>query len=238
MAAAAPKLEKPNVVLVHGAFADATGWEGVYRILKAAGCTVAMVQNPTTSLEDDVAATKWVIAAQDGPVVLVAHSYGGVVMTEAGTDPNVAGLVYISAFAPDAGESVNSLIADPPPGAPVAPLLPPREGFLILDPEQFPAAFAADVDPEHAAFMADSQVPWGVGALAGEVSEPAWRSRPSWWLIATTDLIIPPDAQRFMSKRAGAKVVETEGNHAIYVSNPTAVAELIQTAVTELRAAG
>ncbi len=237
MAAPAPKLQKPNVVLVHGAFADASGWEGVYRILKAAGCTVAMVQNPTASLEDDVAVTKWVIAAQDGPVVLVAHSYGGVVITEAGNDPNVAGLVYIAGFAPDAGESVNSLIADPPPGAPVAPLLPPQDGFLILDREKFPAAFAADVDAEHAAFMADSQVPWGVGALAGEISEPAWRSRPSWYLIPTGDLIIPPDAQRLMSKRAGSTVVEIEGNHAIYVSNPTAVAELIQTAVAELRSA-
>jgi pimeloyl-ACP methyl ester carboxylesterase len=237
MAAPAPRLEKPNVVLVHGAFADGSGWEGVYRILKAAGCTVAVVQNPTVSVEDDVAATKLAIAAQDGPVVLVAHSYGGVVITEAGTDPNVAGLVYIAAFAPDAGESINTLIADPPPGAPVAPLAP-QDGFLFLDREKFPAAFAADVDAEHAAFMADSQVPWGVGAIATEVGEPAWKSRPSWWLIATGDLIIPPDLQRFMSKRAGSKVVEIDGNHAIYVSNPTAVAELIQTAVTELRSAG
>ena len=178
MAAAAPKLEKPNVVLVHGGFADGSGWEGVYRILKGAGCTVAVVQNPTISLEDDVAVTKRTIAAQDGPVVLVGHSYGGVVVTEAGTDPNVAGLVYIAAFAPDAGESVNSLIADPPPGAPVPPILPPQDGFLFLDREKFPASFAADVEAEHAAFMADSQVPWGVGALAGEVSEPAWKSRP------------------------------------------------------------
>ena len=238
MAAAAPKLEKPNVVLVHGGFADGSGWEGVYRILKGAGCTVAVVQNPTISLEDDVAVTKRVIAAQDGPVVLVGHSYGGVVVTEAGTDPNVAGLVYIAAFAPDAGESVNSLIADPPPGAPVPPILPPRDGFLFLDKEKFPASFAADVEPEHAAFMADSQVPWGVGALAGEVSEPAWRSRPSWYLVATADRMIPPDAQRFMSKRAGATVVEAEGSHAIYVSKPAPVAELIQTAVTELRSAG
>lgn len=236
MAAAAPRLEKPNVVLVHGAFADGSGWEGVYRILKAAGCTVAVVQNPTVSLEGDVAATKMAIAAQDGPVVLVAHSYGGVVITEAGTDPNVAGLVYIAAFAPDTGESINTLIANPPPGAPVAPLAPQGD-FLFLDREKFPAAFAADVDPEHAAFMADSQVPWGLGAIDAEVGEPAWRSRPSWWLIATDDLIIPPDAQRFMSKRAGSSVIEVGGNHAIYVSNPTAVAELIQTAVTELRSA-
>jgi pimeloyl-ACP methyl ester carboxylesterase len=230
-------LEKPNVVLVHGAFADGSGWEGVYRILKAAGCTVAVVQNPTVCLEGDVAVTKLAIAAQDGPVVLVAHSYGGVVITEAGTDPNVAGLVYIAAFAPDAGESINKLIADPPPGAPVAPLAP-QDGFLFLDREKFPAAFAADVDAEHAAFMADSQVPWGVGALAGEVSEPAWKSRQSWYLVATADRMIPPDAQRFMSKRAGSTVVEAEGSHAIYVSKPAPVAELIQTAVAELRSAG
>lgn len=237
MAAAAPKLDKPNVVLVHGGFADGSGWEGVYKILKGAGCTVAVAQNPTLSLEDDVAVTKRLIAAQDGPVVLVGHSYGGAVVTEAGTDPNVAGLVYIAAFAPDAGESVNSLIADPPPGAPVPPILPPQDGFLFLDKEKFPASFAADVDPEHAAFMADSQVPWGVGALAGEISEPAWKSRPSWYLVATADRMIPPDAQRFMSKRAGSTVVEAEGSHAIYVSKPAPVAELIQAAVTELRSA-
>ncbi len=237
MAAAGPTLQKPNVVLVHGGFVDGSGWEGVYGILKAAGYAVGIVQNSTKSLENDVAMTKQIVAAQDGPVVLVGHSYGGAVITEAGNDPNVAGLVYIAAFAPDKGESVNTLIADPPPGAPVPPILPPQEGYLFLDKAKFAAAFAADVDAEKAAFMADSQVPWGVDALGGENSEPAWRSRPSWYLVTTEDRMIPPDAQRFMSSRAGSTVVEAKGSHAIYVSQPEPVAALIQTAVNELLAA-
>jgi pimeloyl-ACP methyl ester carboxylesterase len=237
MAAATPRLEKPNVVLVHGGFVDGSGWEGVYGILKRAGYAVGVVQNSTKSLEDDVAMTKQVVAAQDGPVVLVGHSYGGVVVTEAGNDANVAGLVYIAAFAPDMGESVNSLIANPPPGAPVPPILPPQDGYLFLDKAKFPASFAADVDADKAAFMADSQVPWGVGALGGEISEPAWKSRPSWYLVTTEDRMIPPDAQRFMSKRAGSSVVEAKGSHAIYVSQPEPVAALVETAVKELMAA-
>jgi pimeloyl-ACP methyl ester carboxylesterase len=237
MAAATPRLEKPNVVLVHGGFVDGSGWEGVYGILKSAGYAVGVVQNSTKSLEDDVAMTKQVVAAQDGPVVLVGHSYGGVVVTEAGNDPNVAGLVYIAAFAPDTGESVNSLIANPPPGAPVPPILPPQDGYLFLDKAKFAASFAADVDADKAAFMADSQVPWGVGALGGEISEPAWKSKPSWYLVSTEDKMIPPDAQRFMSKRAGANVVEVKGSHAIYVSQPEPVAALVETAVKELMAA-
>ncbi|MDX6644330.1 MAG: hypothetical protein QOK40_57 [Miltoncostaeaceae bacterium] len=236
MAAATPRLERPNVVLVHGGFVDGSGWEGVYGILKKAGCAVAIVQNSTKSLEDDVAATKQVVAAQDGPVVLVGHSYGGAVVTEAGNDPNVAGLVYIAAFAPDKGESVNTLIADPPPGAPVPPILPPQDGYLFLDKAKFAASFAADVDADKAAFMADSQVPWGVGALGGEISEPAWKSKPSWYLVATEDKMIPPDAQRIMSKRAGSTVVEVRGSHAIYVSQPESVAALVETAVNELMA--
>src|SRR5882762_3004551 len=193
-----------NIVLVHGGFVDGSGWAAVYGILKKDGYDVAVVQNPTLSLADDVAVTKRAIAAQGGPVLLVGHSYGGVVITEAGTDPKVAGLVYIAAFAPDKGESVSSLIKDPPPGAPVPPILPPQDGFLFLDRAKFRAAFAADVSPELAAFMADSQVPWGVTALDGAVTEPAWRSKPSWYLVSTDDKMIPPDAQRAMSKRAGS----------------------------------
>jgi len=219
--------EVRNVALVHGGFVDGSGWEGVYRLLKQDGFNVSVVQNPTLSLEDDVAVTRRVLDQQDGPTILVGHSYGGAVVTEAGTHDKVAGLVYIAAFAPDQGESVGSLIADPPPGAPVPPILPPQDGFLFLDRERFAASFAADVSPELAAFMADAQVPWGLDALNGAVSDAAWRSKPSWYLVATDDRMIPPPAQRAMSERAGATVTETPGSHAVYVSNPAAVADLI-----------
>ena len=221
-----------SVVLVHGGFVDGAGWEGVYKILRKDGYTVGIVQNPTLSLAGDVAATKLVLAAQDRPVILVGHSYGGVVITEAGTDSKVAGLVYIAAFAPDRGESVASLIKDPPPGAPVPPILPPQNGYLFLDRAKFHAAFAADVAADRAAFMADSQVPWGVEALSGAVTTPAWKTRPSWYLVATEDRMIPPPAQRVMAKRAGSTVVEEPGSHAIYVSRPAAVAALITAAAT------
>jgi pimeloyl-ACP methyl ester carboxylesterase len=226
-----------NIVLVHGGFVDGAGWEGVYRVLKQDGYNVSIVQNPTISLDGDVAATKRVLAGQDGPAILVGHSYGGAVITQAGNDSKVAGLVYITAFAPDKGESVASLIKNPPPGAPVPPILPPQDGYLLLDKAKFPAAFAGDVEPEKAAFMADSQVPWGVEALSGTISQPAWKSKPSWYLIATDDKMIPPDAQRSMSKRAGATVVEAKGSHAIYVSQPRAVAALIEQAAKSLKAA-
>ena len=219
-----PEKQAMTVVLVHGGFVDGAGWEGVYNILKKDGYAVSIVQNPTLSLADDVAATRLVISQAPGSVVLVGHSYGGVVITEAGTDPKVAKLVYIAAFAPDKGESVASLIKDPPPGAPVPPILPPQNGYLFLDKTKFAASFAADVNAEKAAFMADSQVPWGVGALGGAISEPAWKTKPSWYLVATDDKMIPPPAQRLMSKRAGSTVVEVKGSHAIYVSQPQTVA--------------
>jgi len=223
-----------TIVLVHGGFVDGSGWEGTYRILKKDGYRVSIVQNPTTTLADDVAATKRVIAEQTGPVILVGHSYGGVVITEAGNAPGVAGLVYIAAFAPDRGESVAALIKDAPPGAPVPPILPPQEGFLALDKTKFAASFAADVAPEKAEFMANSQVPWGVDALNGAVTEPAWKAKPSWYLVATDDHMIPPAAQRVMSKRAGSSVMEVKGSHAVYVSQPEAVAELIKKAAKSL----
>lgn len=216
-----------NVVLVHGGFVDGSGWQGVYDLLKADGFNVSIVQNPTLSLEGDVAATTMALDAQDGPAVLVGHSYGGVVITEAGTHDKVAALVYIAAFAPDKEESVSTLIADPPPGAPVPPILPPKEGLLFLDREQFAASFAGDLPAKEAAFMADSQVPWGVNALAGAVTNPAWRAKPSWYLVASDDRMIPPPAQRAMAERAGSTVSEVHGSHAIYVSQPGAVADLI-----------
>ena len=221
-----------NIVLVHGAFVDGSGWQGVYDHLTADGYRVAVVQTPNLSLAGDVAATRQVLDGLGGPAVLVGHSYGGVVITEAGHHPSVAALVYVAAFAPDKGESVSSLIADPPPGAPVPPILPPRDGFLVLDREKFAASFAADVPEKLAAFMADSQVGFGIDALNGAVSEPAWRTKPSWYLVTTDDQMIPPPAQRAMSERARAAVTEAPGSHAIYVSQPAVVAQLIRQAAS------
>jgi pimeloyl-ACP methyl ester carboxylesterase len=223
---------RPTVVLVHGGFVDGSGWQGVYDLLKADGYRVCVVQNPTLSLAGDVAATRWVIDAQDGPVVLVGHSYGGAVITEAGRHQDVAALVYIAAFVPDKDESVNALLGGFPADGPQPPILPPRDGFLLLDQEKFPASFAGDVPAEQAAFMADSQVPWGVDALGGQITEPSWRTKPSWYLVTTEDRMIPPAAQRTMSERAGSTVIEVSGSHSIYVSQPAAVAALIRDAAT------
>jgi pimeloyl-ACP methyl ester carboxylesterase len=222
-----------TVVLVHGGFVDGSGWQEVYRLLKQDGYSVAIVQNPTVSLEDDAAVTRRVIAAQNEPVILVGHSYGGAVITEAGNDPNVAALVYIAAFVPDTGESVNTLLEGFPKDGPGPPILPPEDGFLHLDREKFHDSFAADVDADLAAFMADSQVPWGVDALGGPISEAAWRSKPSWYLIATEDRMIPPQAQREMAERAGATVEEVAASHSLYVSQPAAVAGLVKQATSE-----
>ena len=219
-----------TIVLVHGGFVDGSGWEGVYRVLRDDGCHVAIVQNSTLSLADDVAATRRVIAAVPGPVVLAGHSYGGAVVTQAGNDPKVRALVYIAAFVPDQGESVDSLLKNAPPGAPLPPILPPRDGFLLLDQKKFAAAFAADVPKGKANFMAASQVPWGLAALTGVVETPAWRSKPSWYLVATSDKMIAPAMQREMAQRAGSKVVEVVGSHAIYISQAHAVASLIRKA--------
>jgi pimeloyl-ACP methyl ester carboxylesterase len=226
-----------NIVLVHGAFVDGSSWEGVYKPLKRNGYSVSIVQNPTISLEDDVAFTRRILTAQGGPTLLVGHSYGGAVITEAGKHPNVAALAYIAAFVPDKGESVATLNKDSPPGASVSSILAPQDGYLFQDKAKFPASFGADVDVEKAAFWADSQVPWGVAALNGAIGEPAWRAKPSWYLIATNDRMISPDAQRAMAKRAGATIVEVKGSHAVYVSQPGAVAAFIEQAARNAKVA-
>jgi pimeloyl-ACP methyl ester carboxylesterase len=226
-----------SIVLVHGGFVDGSGWEQVYNMMKNDGYAVSVVQNPTSSLADDVAATKRVVAGETNPVILVGHSYGGVVITEAGNDAKVAGLLYIAAFAPDRGESVASLIKNPAPGAPAPPILPPQDGYLLLDRSMFAASFAADLPKEKADFMANSQLPWGVAALEGAVTQAAWRSKPSWYLVTTDDKMIPPEAQRAMSRRAGAAVTEVRGSHAVYVSKPEAVVALIKKAAKGVNAA-
>ena len=225
-----------NIVLVHGAFVDGSGWEGIYKILKKDGYTVAVTQHPTISLADDAAVVKRVIATLNGPVLLVGHSYGGAVITEAGNDPKVVGLVYVTAFAPDKGESVTDLLKTLPAGTPGPPILPPQDGFLFLDSAKFPAAFAGDVKPDLAAFMADSQLGWGAQAAEGKISEAAWRTIPTWYLVATEDKTIPPDLQRTMSKRANATVTEAKGSHAIYVSQPKIVADFIEKAAKGAKA--
>jgi pimeloyl-ACP methyl ester carboxylesterase len=226
-----------SILLLHGGFVDGSGWEQVHNMLKNDGYSVSVVQNPTSSLADDVAATKRVVAGETNPVILVGHSYAGVVITEAGNDPNVAALVYIAAFAPDRGESVASLTKNPAPGTPMPPILPPQAGYLLLDRSKFAASFAADLPKEKASFMANSQLPWGVAAVEGVVTQAAWRSKPSWYLVATDDKMIPPEAQRAMSRRAGAAVTEVKGSHAVYVSKPEAVVALIKKAAKCVNAA-
>ena len=225
-----------NVVLVHGGFVDGSGWQGVHDALTADGYRVAIAQNPTLSLEDDAAVTRRVIDDLDGPVVLVGHSYGGAVITEAGLHDKVAALVYIAAFAPDKGESVNTLIAGFPADGPQPPILPPRDGFLFLDRDKFHASFAADLPAGLAAFLADSEVPWGVDAAAGQVTEPAWRTKPSWYMVTTEDREIPAAIQRTMAQRARSTVTEVAASHAVYITQPALVADLIKQAASAVAA--
>ena len=219
-----------SIVLVHGAFVDASGWKAVHAQLSAQGYEVLVVQNPTISLAGDVAATGRVIGMARHPVILVGHSYGGAVITEAGMHPQVSALVYIAAFVPDAGESVASLTAHPEPGAPAAPILPPQDGFLVIDPAGFAQAFAADVDADETRFMAAAQAPWGLEAVTGVVNRPAWKSKPSHYLVAASDRMIPPAAQRRMVARAGARVLEVDCSHAAMLARPDEVAALIAAA--------
>jgi pimeloyl-ACP methyl ester carboxylesterase len=217
-----------NIALVHGAFVDGSSWRAVYDLLSGDGYHVAVVQNPTLSLSEDAAATRRVIDAQDGPVVLVGHSYGGAVITEAGTHDKVVALVYIAGFAPEEGESVQTLGGGP--DAPGSPIVPGPGGFLFQERAKFHMSFGADLPATDAVFMADSQVPWAVDAMAGQVTEPAWRGKPSWYLIATDDRMIPPSAQRAMAQRASATKVEVAASHAVYMSQPRAVAAFIRQA--------
>lgn len=230
--APAPAGDKPvSIVLVHGAFVDGSGWQAVHDLLTARGYEVLVVQNPTITLAGDVEATEQVIARAKKPVILVGHSYGGAVVTGAGTNPKVKTIVYIAAFAPDAGESVASLNEKPAAEGEVkAPLLPPQDGFLIVDPSKFPNAFAADVDPAKTKFMAVAQVPWGLGAVTANADRIGWKSKPSYFMVTKKDRMVPPSGQRAMAKRAGAKVVEIDSSHAVMLAHPDEVAAFIQTA--------
>lgn len=218
-----------NIVLVHGAFADGSGWEGVYKILVKRGYNVSVVGNPNTGLADDVEAVKRVLNRQDGPAILVGHSYGGAIITEGGSDKNVAGLVYVAAFVPDEGETLLKLLQSGPP-SPNSGILPPQDGYLWYDKAKFHSGFSADLSAEKAAFMYDSQVPVNAAVFQATITKAAWKTKPTWYVVATQDQTIPPDGQRFMAKRANAKVTEVKGSHVVFISQPTAVADVIEAA--------
>jgi pimeloyl-ACP methyl ester carboxylesterase len=216
------------VVLVHGGFVDGSGWESVYRALRQAGHQVSVAQHPTRSLTDDAAVVARILDQQPEPGILVGHSYGGAVITQAGNHPNVAALVYVCAFAPDSGESTNTVIEGFPADGPQPPIMPPVDGFLFLDKAKFAASFAADVPADLATFWADAQLPWGVEALSGQISDAAWRHRPNWYLVTSEDRMIPPDEQRSMAQRIGATTVETASSHSVFASHPEVVTEIIK----------
>jgi pimeloyl-ACP methyl ester carboxylesterase len=215
-----------NIVLVHGAWADGSGWQRVYDILVKDGYNVSVVANPDTGLADDVAATQRVLDRQTGPVVLVGHSYGGAVITEAGADPKVAALVYIAAFAPDAGETVAKYLPTTPP----PPLEPSKDGLLFLNRGAFLAAFAPDVPMATRVFMADAQVPLAGSAFATPIANPAWKTKPSWYLVSSNDMMIPPDVERMYAKRMKATTEEVAGSHVAFISHPDVAARIIEEA--------
>jgi pimeloyl-ACP methyl ester carboxylesterase len=222
--------EKPvSIVLVHGAFVDASGWQKVYTTLTKDGYQVLVVQNSTASLEGDVATTERAIHNARHTVVLVGHSYGGMIISEAGNDPKVRCLVYIAAYAPDKGESVVLLTAKPIPGYAPVPILPPQDGYLTVDISKFPRFFAADVDLTTTRFMAASQVPWGLAAVTTKIGEPAWKTKPTYYMITTEDHMIPTPQQREMAARAHAHTVEIASSHAVMLSHPNQVAAFIET---------
>lgn len=230
-AAAAPV---KNIVLVHGYFADGSGWQAVAKILMRDGYKVSVVQQPETSFDDDVKSTTRVVEAQDGPCILVGHSYGGAVITEAGNHDKVAGLVYVAAFQPDTGESPLDLTKKMPPATQA--IKPTPDGYLIFDPAQFHADFAADVPAADAKFMAISQVIPAAQSFGVPIKQAAWRTKPSWAVVATADRAINPDLERFMTSRAGSKTIELKNSsHVAYMSHPTEVAKLIEQAATHSR---
>jgi len=222
-----------NIVLVHGAWADGSGWEEVHNILAVKGFNVTIVPNPNTSLADDVRITNAVLSLQNGPTVLVGHSYGGAIISEAGEHPNVNALVYVAAFVLDAGESLFKMLKDAPPD-PNSPILPPRDGFIWLDRAKFHASFCADIASSKARFMADSQIPVGVAAFDTDLKVAAWKRKKCWYIVATEDKMIPPDAERGMAKRINAQVTEIKASHAVYISHADEVAKVIQKA-TEVK---
>ena len=231
----APVTKPVSIVLVHGAFVDASGWRAVYDILVRDGYEVLIVQNPTVTLEGDVAATKSVIAKATKPVLLVGHSYGGAVITEAGSDPKVKSLAYIAAFAPDVGESVFELATRPVPGESGPPLLPPNDGFVIVDPAKFPESFAAGVDPLITRFLAAAQVPWGLGAIQPKITVAAWQDKPVNYMLTTEDRMVSPTTQRFMATRAKANIVEIKSSHAAMLTYPREVAIFIEKAAASVK---
>ncbi|WP_082666356.1 alpha/beta fold hydrolase [Aureimonas sp. AU4] len=228
-AAAAPaSAQARNVVLVHGALVDGSGWRGVSDILTRDGYNVSIVQQPLTGLDQDVAATRRVLDRQEGDTVLVGHSYGGTVITEAGNDPKVKALVYVAALQPEKGETTGGLVGSMP--SPSNDIKPTPDGFLFLDPAKFPADFGADLPRDQAEFMARSQMPVAVAAFQAPVGEPAWKGRPSYGIVARNDMTLNPDLQRMMYKRAGAEITEIDGSHALYISQAAAVAKVIEEA--------
>ena len=222
-----------NVVLVHGALVDGTGWRGVYDILTKDGYNVSVVQQPLTGLDDDVAATRRVLDQQDGDTVLVGHSYGGTIITVAGADPKVTALVYVAALQPEKGESTGQLVQSMP--SPSNDIKPTPDGFLFLDPAKFPADFGADLPQDLAAFMARSQMPVAMAAFTAPVPVAAWHDKPSYGIVAKDDMTLSPDLERSMYKRSGAKVTEIDGSHALYISRAGAVAEVIEEAARNAR---
>ncbi|RCS22584.1 alpha/beta hydrolase [Phyllobacterium salinisoli] len=218
-----------NIVLVHGAFADGAGWRGVYDQLTSRGYKVSIVQNPLTSLEDDVAATRRVLARQDGPAILVGHSYGGTVITEAGDAANVAGLVYVAAFAPEVGQSTLDQYAEIPPPPNFQPDVQP-DGFAFLKSDTFKDGFAGDTNNADAAFLRDSQVPIAMKALEAKVTTAAWKTKPSWYVVANEDGAIAPELLRSTASRIGAATTEIKGSHVVFFTQPKAVANVIEQA--------